>query len=188
MAKTKDEIENIKAVLLYMLSKQKTMHRIKLYKLLYYAQREYLVKYGLPLFPETFRAYPHGPVPSVIRKVISIEENHADFQRDLTIFENCLSIKDNGDVEALQLPNLDELAIAATKTLDSIWEQYGCLSPEKLEDMSHDEWWENAKKRALDDPEQNIMSKIEIARSGKANENTIAYIRDNELFDRLVAL
>lgn len=188
MAKTQSEIENIKVVLLYVLGKtNESMHKVKLFKLLYFAQREYLVKYGMSLFPDTFRAYPKGPVPSFTRKTISVFETGGDIPVDFKIFEGCISIQSNGNVCALQKADMDELPPAVVKTIDHIWDMYGSYSPEELTKMSHDSYWKKAIKRANDDPEQNIMSKIEIARSGKASEDIIAYIRENELLDRYLS-
>lgn len=74
--KTIDQILKIEAVVLYVLQAFKEgVDYIKLYKILYFAQREYLGNYGLCLLPDSFRARDYGPVPSLINKVVKIAEN-----------------------------------------------------------------------------------------------------------------
>lgn len=76
--KTIDQILKIKAVVLYVLQAFKEgVDYIKLYKILYFAQREYLGNYGLCLLPDSFRARDYGPVPSLTNKVVKIAENSA---------------------------------------------------------------------------------------------------------------
>lgn len=59
------EISKIKAMVLYILKESGgTLDFITLFKNMYFSQREFLVKFGRPLFKDSFRAVKLGPVPS----------------------------------------------------------------------------------------------------------------------------
>ena len=61
--KTFIQIAKIKAVLLYIMqSFPQGVDYIKLFKILYFAQQDHLVKYGKVLVEDSFRALKHGPV------------------------------------------------------------------------------------------------------------------------------
>ena len=67
--KTRNEILKMRAVVLYVLQTfQEGVDYIKLFKILYFAQKEHLVKYGRGVIDDTFHALQYGPVPSFIYK------------------------------------------------------------------------------------------------------------------------
>ena len=73
--KTIIQIAKIKAVLLYIMqSFPKGVDYIKLFKILYFAQQDHLVKYGKVLVEDSFRALKHGPVPTYTYKALQIAE------------------------------------------------------------------------------------------------------------------
>ena len=57
----------------YRLEKQADIDEMKLHKLLYLAQRESLVRYDKPLFPEGIYAYQYGPVVKEVREAFRHE-------------------------------------------------------------------------------------------------------------------
>ena len=60
--KTKEEIKKIEAVVLYILGQFKDgVDYIKLFKVMYFAQKDYLLSYGKVLCPDTFKARKFGP-------------------------------------------------------------------------------------------------------------------------------
>ena len=69
--KTNDEIKKIESVVLYILQAFKDgVDYIKLFKIMYFAQKDYLQKYGKVLCPDTFKARKYGPIPAFSDKVI----------------------------------------------------------------------------------------------------------------------
>lgn len=63
--KTPNQIEKIKAVILYIMQNFPAgVDYIKLFKILYFAQRDHLAKYGKVIVDDSFRALKHGPVPT----------------------------------------------------------------------------------------------------------------------------
>lgn len=96
---------------------------MKLQKLLYYAQGNFLKKYNIPLFSEKIYAWQHGPV------VIEVYEKYKKFGAN--------SIEFNGNSE-LQFDDHIE------SFLESIYEEYGQYSAWKLREMTHSESpWDN---------------------------------------------
>lgn len=63
--KTTDQILKIKAVVSYILQQiPEGLDYIHLFKMMYFAQQEHLVIYGIPIFDDSFVARKHGPVPT----------------------------------------------------------------------------------------------------------------------------
>lgn len=182
--KTKDEIAKIEAVVLFVLQKYKEgIDYIKLFKIIYFSQKEFLAKYGKPIVADTFKARKFGPVPTLSDKVIKSVENemNTDDFPDLKDFSEAISVKDQF-VFARKDADKDYLS---RKEMDCIeyWAEW-CRDKDSIKDlspMSHDEAWKTAWERSQDDPQQDVMTMIEIARAGGASKKMVAYIREKEL-------
>ena len=89
--KTSIQIAKIKAVLLYIMqSFPQGVDYIKLFKILYFAQQDHLVKYGKVLVEDSFKALKHGPVPTYTYKALQIAEGkplEGNFEEFLTGIE-----------------------------------------------------------------------------------------------------
>ena len=95
------------------------MTNMKLQKLLYYAQGQYLAEHEEPLFDEDIEAWSHGPVvPSIYR-----------------------AFKENGSGDIPAAPDFDLSSIDpdTTQFLQKIWNTYGGIAAWKLRDMTHGE-------------------------------------------------
>jgi uncharacterized phage-associated protein len=69
--KTAIQIAKIRAVVLYIMqSFTQGVDYIKLFKILYFAQQDHLVKYGKVIVEDSFRALKHGPVPAYTYKAL----------------------------------------------------------------------------------------------------------------------
>ena len=68
------DIQRIKAALLYILNKmpEGSNDIYHIVKSAYYAQREHLIRYGIPLFRDSICALKFGPVPSLIYNVLKV--------------------------------------------------------------------------------------------------------------------
>ena len=88
--KSQEQINKIEAVVLYILQHFKEgLDYIKLFKIMYFAQREYLATYGLTIAEDTFKARQLGPVPSLTYKVVKMAEN-GDESADLKGFTSSI--------------------------------------------------------------------------------------------------
>lgn len=128
-----DQIINyILFVLKQKLNGEYDVSNMKLNKILFFTQWQFLVKHNKPLFPNTFQAWEHGPViPEVYFKFQShgrkpIENNIITHS---AIIERYLS--------------KEELA-----TINDTLEEYGTKSAYQLRKESHDKIWEKLSRRS----------------------------------------
>jgi len=182
--KSIEQINKIESTLLYVLRNFKEgVDYIKLFKILYFAQREFLSTYGKVLIPDTFKARNWGPVPSLSDKIIKMAENKESVSNypDLKGFSRAIKVVDKM-VFAIKEPNLDYLSKKERECLDKWYNE--CKdkdSKNELSPASHDSAYKLAWSRYQKDPQQGILTFIEIARAGGASEKMIEYIREKEL-------
>lgn len=180
--KTSDEIKKIESIVLYILQKfQDGVDYIKLFKIMYFAQKDFLVTYGKPLCPDTFKARKFGPVPALSDKVIKTVELNNPVAKDLKMFAGAISVEGQlvfGKREA----DMDFLSVKERLCLDK-WIDY-CRDKDSMNELSpesHDVAYDTAWASYQDDPQKGEMTLIEIARAGGASEKTISYIREKEI-------
>ena len=181
--KTKDEINKIEAVVLYILNQFKEgVDYIKLFKVMYFAQKDYLISYGRVLCPDTFKARKYGPVPAFSDRVIKTVENHdRQATSDMEVFVNSIKIKKQ-KVYPSRESDLDYISVKERQCLDK-WIDY-CRDKDSIKELSpesHDAAYDSAWQAYQDDPQKGEMTLIEIARAGGATEKMISYIREKEL-------
>ncbi len=178
--KTNQQIDKIKAVVLYV-----TQHfpdgvdYIKLFKILYFAQQDHLVKYGKVIIDDSFKALKHGPVPTYTYKALQIAEGKP-LAGDFKEFLKNIEVRDK-KVHVTTAPDMDYISVADRKSLDAAIQKYGDKDPYDLSDLSHDSAWSEAWHRIQDDPQKNFLTLIDIARAGKATEDMVDYIREKQL-------
>lgn len=174
------QIAKIKAVILYIMqSFPDGVDYIKLFKILYFAQQDHLVRYGKVLVDESFRAVKHGPVPTYTYKALQIAEGKK-MEGDFTGFLEGIEVLDKKVCTTLA-PDMDYVSGANRKCLDASIEKYKDTDPYDLSGMSHDSAWKEANARIKDDPQKNFITIIDMARAGKATETMIDYIREKQL-------
>ncbi len=74
-----------------------SLDEMKLHKLLYFAQRECILSYGSPLFPNQFEAWKYGPVMRCVRgyKFEAIEDpvtQHPELRPYISVFDKVLEV------------------------------------------------------------------------------------------------
>ncbi|WP_334166625.1 Panacea domain-containing protein [Phocaeicola paurosaccharolyticus] len=187
--KTADEIDKIKAVVLYLLKKcGGSLDYVALFKYMYFAQRTYLVKYGRTMFDDSFRGFKRGPVPSFMMKTIKevVNNNLGSQSNEMKDFASSIkvsTIKNGIFIEANESPDMDELASAEVDVLNEILKKTENLPVDFLSSKSHqDKAWINANERAKSDPSDNCMLPLSIAQAGNASKTILKYIRDNQIF------
>lgn len=186
--KTPDEIDKIKAVVLYILNQcGGSQDFVSLVKKMYFAQREYLALYGRPIFNDTFYARERGPVPTFTYKALSVCFGKADSPEEIKAFNDSFlvtMIDGCKMVIANEQPDMDELAVAEVETIDEILKRTYGMTAEQLSDLSHkDTAWIKAKKRMEEDPTDGRMSLVSIAKAGGAKSGIIRYLRETLNFD-----
>ena len=111
---------------------------LKLIKLLYFLDREALLRWGRPVTTDRFVAMPHGPVVSQIYNLI------CDGPEPVRASRWHASITKDGYDVFLSDPTVatDELSRVELRLIDEIANKYAGLSKWQVRDLSHDlpEW------------------------------------------------
>lgn len=192
--KTKDQILKIKATVLYILKQvPQGVDYIHLFKMMYFAQQEHLVLYGMPLMEDTFKARKHGPVPSITYKVVRKAEGKAmDMTQGLDDFCDAIDVRiEEGHQVIYCKPNIEcdmeELSVSNIKILDAWIEKLRDIKSFDLSDLSHDTAWKNAKSTAERTGEDIAITMVDIAAAGGASVAMQNVIRERQLNARIFA-
>lgn len=121
---------NVADIAQYINSQFWELSKVKLQKLLYFAQAWSLARDGKELFPDDFVAWKLGPV------IKGLHDSMHDCEK----------------VVPLEVPgsNLERLTNGAMQYLDSVLSFYGDMSKEELVDLAHqDSVWKNAHRDAV---------------------------------------
>ena len=183
--KSVDQILKIKATVLYILGRMpEGVDYIHLFKVMYFAQQEHLVKYGLPLMEDTFCARRHGPVPSLTYKVLKNAEIGGDFDEEaMREFRNALKVEVRDGIQvvtARQPYDDEELSLSDIAVLDDVIEKCRDIESFKLSDISHDKAWKTAQKTADRTGESAKIPLYDIAKAGGANQAMLDIIRERQ--------
>lgn len=179
--KSQEQINKIEAVVLYILQHFKEgLDYIKLFKIMYFAQREYLATYGLTIAEDTFKARQLGPVPSLTYKVVKMAEN-GDESTDLKGFTSSIRVDENQNVHATAAPDMDYIADMEKEELDKTIAKYGNVDSKRLSEMSHDNAYKAVCERMKDDPQKDVLTLIDIARAGGATDAMVNHIRQVQI-------
>lgn len=179
--KSPEQIKKIEAVVLYVLQHFKDgVDYIKLFKIMYFAQREYLATYGLTIMEDTFKARQFGPVPALTYKVVKMVENGDDCS-DLKDFATSIRVGENKKVYAIATPDMDYIADMEKEELDNTITRYKDMDSKDLSELSHDEAYRVVADRMKDDPQKDVLTLIDMARAGGASEGMVNHIREVQL-------
>jgi uncharacterized phage-associated protein len=128
---------------------------LKLVKLAYLADRQFLAEYDEPILFDRLVSMEHGPVDSTFLSLINGEVENLQWT-------SIISAKANHFVglnEAVRADNLDELSDAEVGVLDSVWQQFGHMTQWELRDYTHDNCpeWEDPFKSSYVIPYERIF-------------------------------
>lgn len=186
--KTIEQILKIKAVVLYILKQlPQGVDYIHLFKIMYFAQQEHLVKYGIPLLDDTFVARKHGPVATLTYKVLHcVEGKDVIKTSDLDDFICSLSIsvEDKHQIVMAKpeaICDMDELSTSNQKILDKWIEKCKDVDSFDLADLSHDKAWLKAKRQAEKTGEDTKIPLVDIAQAAGATKEMLNVIRERQL-------
>jgi uncharacterized phage-associated protein len=175
MTDSKADIAHILAPALYILNKTgNKLNKHKLFKILYFADKEHIAKYGRTFTGEPYIAMANGPVPSRLYDYIKLVEGKNRFPISVDFVEEVnahLGIEAPYWVISRKSVNMDFLSQSAIKSLDHSIITYKNKSFVELTELSHDGAWKAANQNTE-------MSIIEIAKDAGANEEMISYIKE----------
>jgi uncharacterized phage-associated protein len=165
--------EKIKATILYILNAiPDGVDLLKLFKIIYFASRDHLARYGRPIIDDDFVAMKHGPVlTDTFNKLRGGRFSFVEKDPEVGYM-----------IFAREKPDVDELSASDVECLDLSIHDNKNLRFGKLSEKSHDAAWQLAW-NSRGNKESAPMDLIEIARAGGADENTLDYIKENLFID-----
>jgi uncharacterized phage-associated protein len=107
---------------------------LKLSKLLYLAEREFMARYDTPMFYDDLFSLPDGPVASVTLNLINGEVEHDLWSR----FVSCRSGYDIAVAAGVSENMFDHLSKADMEVLTDLWSRFGTYDRFALRDWTHE--------------------------------------------------
>ncbi len=142
----KFDLEKAIEVILYIANKASTTNKVnEVYwalKVLYFADKEHLSKYGRLICNDFYAAMSHGPVPSVCYDMIKYVRGDGFYRFNFPVEETFSA--DGNDIIPHRDANLDLLSESDIECLEESIEKYGHLPFYKLRDISHDDAFKSA--------------------------------------------
>ena len=141
--KQKFDVEKAIEVLLYITSRRISEAYTSL-KIVYFADKEHLMRYGRLICGDTYIAMNHGAVPSGTYDIVKIARGDSSFKLDLDFDLQEVFKIDGNSITPLREPNLDYLSKSDIECLESAIATYGSMTFQQLKDRSHDKAYESA--------------------------------------------
>lgn len=139
----KRRINTQKAVeaLLYVIPKIRKQDMYTALKVLYFADRFHLERYGSQIYGESFVAMKNGPVPSFAYDLVKSARGDG---YPLPYIQDTLAVENKYTLHALREPNFELLSQSNIECLDEAIEKFGQLPFNDLMNASHDEAFKSA--------------------------------------------
>ena len=179
MTKSNFNIEKAKASVLFIVNNIGETDLLKIFKILYFSERNHLAKYGRLILNDEYVAMKNGPVPSKLYDLFKIIRGDIPKQDAYSNFVNAFKIKDRYIVNALETADLDELSTSNIVCIEDAIRDNNNLSFEELSSKSHQFMWNNANR-------DDYMNFLDIATEGGANKEMIKYIIETKENSQLI--
>ena len=127
-------------VILYIAEKLKRRDFHKIFKILYFSDREFLNQYGVTITGDTYIAMDAGPVPTKTYDMFKIVRGDSYIQ-DTKNLGRYFAVSNWMFILPLQKANLDNIASAEKDIIDAMISRYGDMSYDEIKEKSHDVAW-----------------------------------------------
>lgn len=144
----------------------------KIFKMLYFADQNHLVRYGSPITWDIYVAMKNGPVPSISYDILK-SLRPLDSSIYLTAskkYQELFELRDNYIILLKRDPNMDELSESEVECLSIAISENKDLSFGALSEKTHKSAWNKASEN------DNVMNLIDIAVEAGASKEMLAYI------------
>jgi len=153
--------------LLFVITKLEKADTHKIYKILYFADQKHLLKYGRPIFGDTYVKMKYGPVPSFVKNVV--DENIEGLEEVVATYHSYF-------VKSLIEPDLDFLSESDLECLNESLEENKDLEFLVLTDKSHDYAYNKASWN---------IDYLDMAKAAGADDNLLNFINQQKANDNL---
>ncbi|MDD4490401.1 MAG: Panacea domain-containing protein [Paludibacter sp.] len=172
-----NESKTINAVL-YIVSRLKRKDFHKVFKILYFSDREHLNEYGRPITGDKYIAMNDGPVPTNLYDIFKSVRGDGYFKEFGKAFEKYFSVVDWDIIRSNKEPDLRKLSKTDLKHIDKSISLYSDMSWDEIKEKSHDYAWSNTARNK----EINFE---DIIREAGGNDDYINYIKEQNLLSSL---
>lgn len=135
-----DKDKTINAVL-YVAHKLKRKDMHKIFKVLYFADREHLATYGRPITGDVYYAMPDGPVPTNLYDILKSARGDGFFANNG--FDKYFEFVTIAEIKPLQEPDLNFLSKTDIAFIDDSIELHGDMPYGAIRNKSHDLAWKS---------------------------------------------
>lgn len=157
--------------LLYILHKTKGLDYYRIFKILYFAEQVYLVKFCRKMVEDNFCALPYGPVPTNLYDAIRNRGDHSALSAALWTVVKSAGEDAPTVLLPLREPDMDYIAKYEAETLNEVVDKFAPKSFNELKDLSHGTAWESTKHCDVISPEK-------IALEGGLDKDELPYLKE----------
>ena len=156
--------------LLYVANRVQRKDFHKIFKIIYFADRQHLADWGRPITGDTYIAMEAGPVPSRLYDMLKIVRGDS-YLPDMEGLGKYFQVENWMYVRPLQDADLNKLSANEQEALSKAIEKYAALSYDEIKEKSHDVAWRSTARDFL-------ISWDNIAREAGLDEVEVACLRD----------
>lgn len=146
----------------------------KIFKILYFSDRDHLSDYGRSITGDSYAAMTDGPVPTNIYDIFKSIRGDGFFANRADEFKKYFDVVNWNFILPIQKENLDFLSETDVEKLDNSLSLYGDLSWDEIREKSHDYAWRNTVKDQLISIDNLLLEKGE-------GEEFIAFVNEMNL-------
>ena len=163
------DIDTAKAAMLYISGKFGKIDLMRLFKILYFAEKYHLKKWGSLIVNDTYIAMKYGPVPSLLFDLFKGIRGDGFVDKRYDVFYKVFKVEEGYHIIPLEEPDMDWLSIADVESLDKSINEYKDVDFDTLSSKSHDDAWNNA-------DINNKINFMDIVKASGASDDMIDYI------------
>ena len=132
-----------------------TFHRIS--KLIYFADKLHLQRYGRLICGDSYFAMKHGPVPSEVYDMLKAVrgDGSSEYRKEAV---QAFEVRGRMKVVPLRSADPEVFSESDLECLNDSIKTYGCMTFEQLTAVSHDAAWDSADENDIIDVEQIIAT------------------------------
>ena len=156
--------------LLYVANRVQRKDFHKIFKIIYFADRQHLADWGRPITGDTYIAMEAGPVPSRLYDMLKIVRGDS-YLPDMEGLSKYFQVENWMYVRPLQDADLNKLSANEQEAMSEAIEKYATLSYDEIKEKSHDVAWRSTARDFS-------ISWDNIAREAGLDEVEVACLRD----------
>lgn len=156
--------------LLYVANRVQRKDFHKIFKIIYFADRQHLADWGRPITGDTYIAMEAGPVPSRLYDMLKIVRGDS-YLPDMEGLGKYFQVENWMYVRPLQDADLNKLSANEQEAMSEAIEKYAALSYDEIKEKSHDVAWRSTARDFS-------ISWDNIAREAGLDEVEVACLRD----------